>query len=390
MTQNQTNIETNSYLERAKHEFEMKYNKSSAKTANIEDFQLKRTIGKGSFARVMLVKHGNQSLALKIMKKRVIVEQSQVMHILSEKCILEAVNSPFIVNLIYAFKDNAYLYLALEFGSGGDMFTKLQRADKISEKQACFYAAQIVLALEYLHYLSFHSIVDIIYRNIKPEDILFAADGYLKLTDFGFAKVVQDRTFTLCGTTEYLAPEIIDRIGHDKGVDYWALGVLIYEMTNGSTPFYADDPMQTYTKIRAGRFDIPRYFSSDLKDLIRKLLEHHSANRYGCLEGGTADIKNHIWFSSIDWIALGEKRLEAPFIPNDFESYCERSSCFIKCDQLSDIAISSITHIEEHLYIRVAIVGYRYNLKDFELFVKTLLDLYRARLHAVAQQTTTN
>jgi len=126
LNQNEVNTQTDSYLERAKHEFEIKYSQPSTKTAKLEDFQLQRTLGTGSFARVMLVKHGNQSLALKIMEKQSIVELDQVKHILSEKHILQAINSPFIVNLIYAFKDNACLYLILEFVSGGEMFYNLQ------------------------------------------------------------------------------------------------------------------------------------------------------------------------------------------------------------------------------------------------------------------------
>jgi protein kinase A len=126
LSQNQINIQSNAYLEQAKYEFDIKYAEPLNKTAKLEDFQLQRTIGTGSFARVMLVKHGNQSLALKIMEKKSIVELNQVQHILSEKRILQAINSPFIVNLIYAFKDNAYLYLALEFVSGGEMFSSLR------------------------------------------------------------------------------------------------------------------------------------------------------------------------------------------------------------------------------------------------------------------------
>ncbi|CAF0930646.1 unnamed protein product [Adineta steineri] len=321
---NQINTHTDAYLERAKLEFETKYAQSFSETAKIEDFQLQRTIGTGSFARVMLVKHDTHLLALKIMKKQSIVEMNVVKHILCEKRILQAINCPFIVHLIYAFKDNAQLYLALEYVSGGEMFANLRKVVKYSEDQAQFYAAQIVLALEYLHYLN------IIFRNIKPEDILFAADGYLKLTDFGFAKVTEDQTFTLCGTPEYMAPEIIVGRGHNKSVDYWALGILIYEMTTGSTPFAADDPIENYKKTLIGKFEIPDHFSFDLTDLVSKLLEVHPTKRYGCLKDGTKDIKNHNWFASIDWIAIHEKRLQAPFIPQPgveyYKNYKEISS----------------------------------------------------------------
>ncbi|CAF1198050.1 unnamed protein product [Rotaria sordida] len=330
--QNENENEINMYLKCAKQEFDAKYAQPSKQMVKLEDFQLERTIGMGMFGRVMLAKYENKLLALKIIEKHAIVEYAQVECILSEKRILQAINFPFIVSLVYSFKDNSHLYLALEFASGGEMFVHFNHVKKFSEDQVRFYVAQIVLILEYLHYLS------IIYRNLKVEEILFAADGYLKLTDFRLAKVAHDRTFTLCGTPEYLAPEIITGIGYNKSVDYWALGILIYELAAGFSPFQDEDPMKVYTNILRGTFNTPQHFSSDLTDLIHKLLQSRPANRYGNLQNGVNDIKNHKWFSSMDWVSLFKKRIKAPYIPEadkeHYETYDEKQ----------------LTHAETELY----------------------------------------
>ncbi|CAF3767851.1 unnamed protein product [Rotaria sp. Silwood1] len=198
-SQTQIDAQVTAFLERAKEDFDLRYTQPAKQTAKLDDFKLQRTVGTGSFGRVMIVQRGNQSLALKVMEKQTIVKLKQVEHTLSEKKILQAIKFPFIVNLIHSFKDNSHLYIALEFASGGEMFTHLRRSvGKYSEDQTRFYAAQVALAFEYLHYLN------ILYRDLKPENILFSADGYLKITDFGFAKVVRDRTYTLCGTPEHM------------------------------------------------------------------------------------------------------------------------------------------------------------------------------------------
>ncbi|CAF4125927.1 unnamed protein product [Rotaria sp. Silwood2] len=326
------------FLAKAKDEFQVKYDKPSQNTAKLEDFECIRTIGKGSFGRVMLVKHisNGNFYAMKILEKQKVLNYRQIEHTLHEKRILQAISFPFIVNLDYHFKDSTYLYMVLEFIPGGNMFSYLRKVGRFSEQHTRFYAAQIVLTLEYLHYLG------IIYRGLKPEDLLIDTDGYLKVADFGFAKKITDRTWTLCGMPEYLAPEIILSKGYNKAADWWALGILVYEMSAGYPPFFADQPIQIYEKIVSGKIRFPSHFSSDLKDLLRNLLQIDVKKRYGTLENGVDDIQIHRWFSATDWNAIYQRQVEAPFVPkikepgdaSNFNEYEEEPLCIATTDKL--------------------------------------------------------
>ncbi|EER06501.1 protein kinase, putative [Perkinsus marinus ATCC 50983] len=208
-------------------------------TCGPESFELGKTLGTGSFGRVRFVTHRDtgKHYALKILKKIAIVRLKQVDHINSEKAILKTIHHPMIVNLYGCFHDSRHIYLALEYVVGGEFFTHLRKVGRFENETARFYAAQIVSIFEYLHSKN------IIYRDLKPENILLASDGYLKLTDFGFAKIVEQRTYTLCGTPEYIAPEVLLNKGHGKAVDWWTLGILTYEMMVGYPPFVDEDPM---------------------------------------------------------------------------------------------------------------------------------------------------
>lgn len=190
-----------------------------------------------------------------------------------------------------------------------------------------FYAAHVLLIFEYLHNQN------IVYRDLKPENILIATDGYLKLTDFGFAKVIENRTFTICGTPEYLAPEIIQNQGHGKPVDWWTLGVLLYEMIAGIDPFADENPLKVYQNIIKGKLHFPKGFDSDAKSLVRHLLVNDLSRRYGNLKNGVNDIKNHRFLNTINLSSLLAKKISPPYRPivragndtNNFSHYDENN-----------------------------------------------------------------
>jgi serine/threonine protein kinase len=295
---------------------------------SLADFTLKRTLGTGSFGRVLLAQHKESKhwVAIKVLRKDKVVKMKQVEHTNYEKNILDVIRCPFIVNLLGSFQDAKNLYLVLEYVRGGEMFTHLRKASRFTDEVARFYAAEVVLAWEYIHTRN------IVYRDLKPENLLINADGHLKVTDFGFAKKIEDRTWTVCGTPEYLAPEIILSRGYGKAVDYWALGILIYEMLVGYPPFYDDDPYEIYEKIVACKVRYPAHLKPAAKDLIGHLLQPDITKRYGDLKNGINDIKNHKWFTGIDWEALKQLKVDPPFVPvvtggagddSNFQSYEE-------------------------------------------------------------------
>ncbi|KAI4554106.1 hypothetical protein MJG53_019405 [Ovis ammon polii x Ovis aries] len=271
-----------------------------------DDFHMRATVGTGTFGRVQLVqeKTSKHFFALKMMTIPDIIRLKQEQHVHNEKSVLKEVDHPFLVKLFWTGHDDRFLYMLMEFVPGGELFSYLRNRGRFSSNTGLFYAAEIVCAIEYLHSR------DIVYRDLKPENILLDRDGHVKLTDFGFAKKLVDKTWTLCGTPEYLAPEVIQSKGHGRAVDWWALGILIFEMLSGFPPFFDDNAFGIYQKILAGKIDFPRHLEFSVKDLIRKLLVTDRTRRLGNMKNGAEDVKQHRWFRLVDWGAVPEKKLK--------------------------------------------------------------------------------
>ena len=284
------------------------------KKVTLNDFKLLKVLGRGTFGKVVLVQYKltKKYYAMKIMKKDVILESGQVTNTLLEKNILQNLNYQFLVGMDFCFQTQERIYFVMNFIRGGELFKHLLNCKFFPEEKAKFYSAIVGLALEYLHT---HGIV---YRDIKPDNILIDEDGYLKLADFGMAKMLKDqeKAFSLCGTPEYFSPEIITREGHNKAADWWSYGILLYEMLFGIPPFYSKNTEKMFDLITKAELKFPKKIevSEDAKDLIKKLLIKNQDLRLGS-EGGFETIKKHSFFKGFDFKALEEKKLEAPFIP---------------------------------------------------------------------------
>jgi serine/threonine protein kinase len=250
----------------------------------------------------------NSTFALKVMKKSLIIKHKQLNHIINEVHLMSIVKHPFITELVGHFQDENRVYMVMEFVSGGELFTLLRNERIFNVHTTIFYTAELVCVLQYLHGLK------IVYRDLKPENVLIAADGHIKLCDFGLSKIVQDRTWTMCGTAEYLAPEIIENAGHGLSVDWWALGVIVYEMLAGHPPFSADTPYQTYQRICAANFSFEPTFDKKAKDFVSALLQKDRRKRLGCGKGGAKQVKTHRFLMGIDWAALQNLQAQVPYL----------------------------------------------------------------------------
>ncbi|KAH1466965.1 cAMP-dependent protein kinase catalytic subunit [Aspergillus fumigatus] len=271
-----------------------------------------RSSGTGSFGRVHLVqsKHNHRFYAIKVLKKAQVVKMKQVEHTNDERRMLNRVRHPFLITLWGTWQDARNLYMVMDFVEGGELFSLLRKSQRFPNPVAKFYAAEVTLALEYLHSQQ------IIYRDLKPENLLLDRHGHLKITDFGFAKEVPDITWTLCGTPDYLAPEVVSSKGYNKSVDWWSLGILIFEMLCGFTPFWdSGSPVKIYENILRGRVKYPPYLHPDAVDLLSQLITADLTKRLGNLHGGSEDVKNHPWFAEVTWDRLARKDIDAPYVP---------------------------------------------------------------------------
>lgn len=291
------------------------YIENRTRSLKIEDFELLKVVGKGSFGKVMQVKKKDTQriYALKTIRKAHIISRSEVAHTLAERSVLSQINNPFIVPLKFTFQSPEKLYFVLAFVNGGELFHHLQKEQRFDINRSRFYTAELLCALECLHGFN------VIYRDLKPENILLDYSGHIALCDFGLCKLDmkdEDRTNTFCGTPEYLAPELLLGQGYTKTVDWWTLGVLLYEMLTGLPPFYDENTNEMYRKILSEPLHFPGQdiVPPSAKDLLTKLLNRKPDQRLGA--NGASEIKAHPFFHSIDWRKLLERKYEPTFKPN--------------------------------------------------------------------------
>ena len=283
------------------------------KLISLSDFDIMKLIGKGSFAKVYLVRNrfNNKIYSMKKLNKPFIKKNRQEQNIINERILLSKMNYPFLVKLYCCFQDKEYLYFIMEFIQGGELFFHLHREIRFDDEKTRFYIAELILALNFLHKNK------IIYRDIKPENILLDIEGHIKLTDFGLSRLCsgeKEKAFTICGTPYYIAPEILEQKGYNNTVDWWSLGCLMYEMLNGKPLFNFSGKLNIseYKK----KIILPNNFSKEAKDLIIKLLDLDPKTRLGAGKNGFENLKNHKYFEDIDWDDLENKKITPPFIPN--------------------------------------------------------------------------
>ena len=299
---------------------EQKQDLNSSNPENIKltykDFEPLKLLGTGSFGRVLLVRFiSNQNLyAMKILNKEQIKLKHQEEHTKTERDLMVKVNCPFIVNIKSAFQDSEKLYIVSEFMQGGDMFFHMHDGKIVvfNDEKTKFYILELVLALECLHKNN------MVYRDLKPENILLDAKGHVKLTDFGLSKILEaedDKAFTICGTPQYLAPEIIKRKGYNKAVDWWSLGCVMYEMLTGKIPFAIKRGVKLNIRIYDQEVIYPSNLSKEAKSLIKQLLILNPNERLGSGPNGSENVKNHPYFKGINWKDAWQRKIKPPFIP---------------------------------------------------------------------------
>uniref|UniRef100_A0A5F9DLD2 Ribosomal protein S6 kinase n=1 Tax=Oryctolagus cuniculus TaxID=9986 RepID=A0A5F9DLD2_RABIT len=318
--------DTGEQLLTVKHELRTANLTGHAEKVGIENFELLKVLGTGAYGKVFLVRkisgHDTGKLyAMKVLKKATIVQKAKSReHTRTERQVLEHIRqSPFLVTLHYAFQTETKLHLILDYINGGELFTHLSQRERFTEHEVQIYVGEIVLALEHLHKLG------IIYRDIKLENILLDSNGHVVLTDFGLSKEFvadeTERAYSFCGTIEYMAPDIVrgGDSGHDKAVDWWSLGVLMYELLTGASPFTVDGEKNSQAEISRrilkSEPPYPQEMSALAKDLLQRLLMKDPEKRLGCGPRDADEIKEHLFFQKINWDDLAAKKVPAPFKP---------------------------------------------------------------------------
>nr|CAB3220847.1 RAC-alpha serine/threonine-protein kinase-like [Phallusia mammillata] len=289
-------------------------NKKPSHKVTLSDFEFLEVLGKGTFGKVILVKEKKteEFHAMKILKKEVIVAKDEVTHTLTENRVLQQTRHPFLTALKYSFQTTDYLCFVMEYVNGGEIFFHLSRERVFSEDRARFYGAEIVLALDYLHQQ------EVIYRDLKLENLLLDSEGHIKITDFGLCKEeirYGSTTKTFCGTPEYLAPEVLEDNDYGRSVDWWGLGVVMYEMMCGRLPFYNRDHDVLFELILMDELRFPCGLSGEGRGLLSELLNKDPLCRLGSSAADAKEVMAHKFFGSINWKDIAEKKVTPPFKP---------------------------------------------------------------------------
>ena len=303
----------------------------------IRDYESIKIIGRGAFGEVHVcrVKKTGEIVAIKKIKKEEIIKKNQIIHIRNEQKFMSKVKSPWIVELKASFQDNDFLYLVMEFLPGGDFMNLLIEKDKLTEEEAKFYTAELILAVESIHKL------DCIHRDIKPDNILIDKTGHIKLSDFGLAKVsdklyeqnstktpnynpnkrTHQKLYSCVGTAFYVAPEVLKKKGYSQEIDWWSVGVIFYEMLVGYAPFYAEETQEVINKVLGKIWEVPEEIklSKEALDFMKRMMSDPN-ERLG--KNGPEEIKSHPFFKGVDWDNI-RNNMKPPFIPdieNDYDT----------------------------------------------------------------------
>ena len=283
--------------------------KSTKKLLSKSQFEFGAKIGEGGLGHVFEAKDlkSGKTLAIKVMIKKELIEKEQVTHVENEKNLLERLDHTFIVKSRGFFQDSKFVYFAMEKIQCGELFDLLKDRYIITEPETCFFSSQIFSVLQHLHANK------IIYRDLKPENIMLDSRGFIKVIDFGLGKVLEDdRTYTFCGTPQYMAPESCQGKGYGFAVDWWSFGIIIYEMIVGTTPFDDDDPMTVFKRILSTKPFYPKTMSSSAKNLIKGLLKKKTKERLGVTFGGATKIRDHAFFKGINFRDVLTKKIKCP------------------------------------------------------------------------------
>lgn len=280
------------------------------------DFDILTMLGKGNFGKVMKVKHKETGamLAMKVLRKDMLQKEQDIEHTKTERRLLAKVKHPFVVGLHYAFQTPERLYMVMDYIAGGDLYYHLRSQKRFPESTVRIWAAELVLALQYLHQLH------VVYRDLKPENLLLDGHGHLHLTDFGLSKVLDDSNVvmhTFCGTPYYVAPEmLISKSGYTQRVDWWSLGILVFELLTGQPPFHSNNMQKVYEKIVAGEYSWPQDCPASklAVGFVTGLLEREPMKRLGTTQR-ELDVRKHSFFGKIDWNALSRKKISTGFTP---------------------------------------------------------------------------